>query len=133
MNHDFFVKTLKYFNFGEFLIKWIALFNKNASCCVSNNGYFSLFFPLQKGVRQGCPLSPYLFIMWIKLLSFTVRNIADIKGVYVGDCEVKETVFANDATFITDGTRKSLETLVDVFDDLSLISGLKLNEKNAMS
>ena len=52
-----------------------------------------------------------------------------IKGVNLGDKEVKNTLFADDATFMTDGSRKSFETLIDVLDNFSFISGLKLNEQ----
>ena len=57
----FIEKTLKYFNFGGSLISWINLFYTDISSCIQNNGWSSDFFPLTRGVRQGCPLSPYLF------------------------------------------------------------------------
>ena len=122
-------KVLEHFNFGESLITWIKLFYKGANRCVTNNGHLSSFFEIQRGVRQGCPLSPILFIMCIELLSYEVSNNQDIKGIKICDQEVKNTLFADDATFITDGTNKSFKTLVDVLDNFSFLSGLKLNTK----
>jgi len=41
------------------------LFNNNCNIesCILNNGWASNFFKLSQGVRQGCPLSPYIFIL----------------------------------------------------------------------
>ena len=56
-------KCLEHFNFGNQLINWVKLFYNDAKSCISNNGNLSDFFNIQRGVRQGCPLSPYLFII----------------------------------------------------------------------
>ena len=47
--------------------------------------------------------------------------------VYVSKDKKKNVFFADDATFMTDGTETSFTTLVDVLDNFSHISGLKLN------
>ena len=62
IDHDFLIKCLRYFNFEGSFINWIKLFYSNAKSCVNNNGHHSDFFPIQRGVRQGCPLSPYLLL-----------------------------------------------------------------------
>ncbi len=77
--------------------------------CVSNNGYLSDFFPISRGVRQGCPLSPYLFIIAIEILSQSIKNENEIKGVQMYNIELKNTMFADDATFMTDGSKSSFE------------------------
>jgi len=59
------------------------------------------------GVRQGCLLSPYLFITCIELLSNEVSLNKDINGIRIGKVEIKQTLFADDACFITDGEKKS--------------------------
>ena len=68
VNHEFMYKCLEHFNFGNELINWVKLFYNDAKSCVSNNGNLSDFYKVQRGVRQGCPLSPYLFIICIELL-----------------------------------------------------------------
>lgn len=65
---------LNKFNFSDSLVKWIKLFYKSAKATITNNGYISKFFKIEKGVREGCPLSPYLFILSIGLLSVIVNE-----------------------------------------------------------
>ena len=129
IDHDFLIKCLRHFNFGDSFINWIKLFYSNAKSCVSNNGHHSEFFPIQRGVRQGCPLSPYLFIIGIELLANQIRTKENIKGITLAGSELKITCYADDASFILDGTQKSFETLIDVLENFSNISGLKLNPK----
>ena len=105
----------------------MKLFYKDAKSYVSNNGNLSEFFKVQRGVRQGCSLSQYLFIICIELLSNTVMKHPDIKGIRIEGTEFKTSLFADDAAFIMDGTRKSFETLINIMDNFSYISGLRLN------
>ena len=60
---SFIMKTLDSFNFGTSIKRWVSTFYTNVESAVLNNGYSTNWFKLSKGVRQGCPLSPYLFIL----------------------------------------------------------------------
>ena len=60
-------------------------------------------------------------------MSYSVQNNIDIKGINVNDNEIKKTLFADDATFLTDGSKKSFESLIYTLDNFSYVSGLKLN------
>ena len=41
--------------------RWVSILYTDASSCISNNGLHSDYFILERGVRQGDPLSPYFF------------------------------------------------------------------------
>ena len=127
LDHTFMFQTLRHFNFGDDLLNWTKLFYTDVKSCILNNGHMTDFFDISRGVRQGCPLSPYMFIICIELLSFSISNNTDIKGIHINNNEIKNTLFADDATFIIDGTQKSFETLINTLDNFSFIAGLKLN------
>ena len=123
---------LKHFNLGDD-IKWIDLFYSDAKRCVTNIGCLSNFFPIKPGVHQGCPLSPYLFSICIELLSHKITSSEDIKGLYIMKKEFKSSLFADDASFLLDGSLISFETLIMILDNFNYISGLKLNSKKMSS
>ncbi len=110
------------------MIQWISLFYKDAKSCISNNGYLSNFFSVKKGVRQGCPLSAYIFIICIEILSRQIDTNAEIKGLTLGETEIKQTLFADDASFTLDGSENAFKELIHTLDTFSKISGLKLNK-----
>ena len=91
-----------------------------------------IFFSIKRGVRQGCPLSPYLFIIGIELLSYAVRNNEDVSGFVMNNIEIKNTIFADDATFDIDGSEKSTTTVVKIIEEFYKISGLKLNTSKSV-
>ena len=81
----------------------------------------------ERGVRQGCPLSPYIFILCAEVLANKIRENKDIKGITVRGNEIKISQYADDTTMILDGSRKSF---ISAQLDLELfreISGLRLN------
>ena len=53
-------KVLIHFNFGANVLQWFKTLHRDISSCVLNNGHASHFFPINRGVRQGCPLSGLL-------------------------------------------------------------------------
>ena len=64
-DHQYMFKCLKYFNLGDNLLSWIQLFYKDTKSCVSNNGYLSgVFFLNRMWSSAGLPsfsLSVYNF------------------------------------------------------------------------
>ena len=79
LDHSFLWKTLKTFNVSDSIIRWMQLLYNNANTSVTDNGYMSEFFNINKGVRQGCPLSTYSFIVCIEILSIMIEKNKNLK------------------------------------------------------
>ena len=65
----------------------------------------------------------------MELLTYQIRINKNIKDITIAGCELKYTFYVDDAPFILDGSKRSFETLIDILENFSFISGLKLNEK----
>jgi hypothetical protein len=99
---------------------------KNISSCVTNCGYSSKDFGITRGVRQGCPLSAYLFIVVAEILAIKIRNNHNIKGISIGNTEIKVVQMADDTTSFLKDIR-SLEEILSTLDKFRILAGLKLN------
>ena len=102
---EYLFNTLKVFNFGDSFIHWIKVFYLDISSCIMNNGFALGIFYVKRGVRQGDPLSPYLFIIGLEVANISIRGNSDIRGIKVGKHEIKLTVFADDLTAFVSNTK----------------------------
>ena len=118
--------TLQYFGFGSSLTNWARTFYTNIESCILNNAWSSDVFTLQRGVQQGCPLSPYLFILSVEVLGKSIRANSRIKRVAVNNTEIKLSQYADDTTLIPNSEQESLSAALNTIDNLVYASGLKL-------
>ena len=95
---SFIDKTLQKFNFGTDFRKWVKIIYHNSESTVLKNGFFTSFFKLERGVRQGCPLSAYLFLLVVELLACEIRDNAAIEGLTLKHTELKISQMADDTT-----------------------------------
>ena len=91
-----------------------------------NNGHTTGYFPLERGTRQGDLLSAYLFILCVESLFIQIREYENIKGIVIGDHEIKLSAYADGADFLTLDV-KSLQTIFQTCTTFQLYSSLKLN------
>ena len=74
VNHNFMHAVLEKFNFGSSFIKWIKTIYSKSEACLTNNGWTSKPFEIQRGIRQGCPLSALLFLLVVEILANKIRK-----------------------------------------------------------
>ena len=97
---NFLFHCLDAFNFVPEFKCWIKTFYKNIQSCVINNGLSSEYFYLTRCVRQGDPLSPYLFLLAVEILAIAVRDNVEIKGIAIEQQETKLLQCADDTTAV---------------------------------
>ena len=114
---NFLLSCLAAFNFGPDFIRWVKTFYKNIQSCVINNGLMSDYFTLERGVRQGDPLSPYLFVEAIESLAIAIRKNPAIRGIMIGNEETKLLQYADDMTAVLSdiNSAQALFDLLEVF------------------
>ena len=93
-----------------------------------NNGFATPLFKLSRGVRQGDPLSPYLFILVLEVLAINIRNDTTIKGIEIDKQELKLVTFADDLTVFVADT-ESFRQLSVTLIMFAKCSGLKVNKQ----
>ena len=97
---------------------------------IAYNGFSPQPFPVDRGVRQGDPLSAYLFIIMLEILCISIRNSEDICGIKVNNDEIKLSLFTDDLTsFLKDN--RSLVNFLKLIQDYGSCSGLKINHNKS--
>ena len=80
VDHAFLMRVLSNFGFGPSFCQWVSLFYNNVFLRIICNGSLSTPVLLGRGVRQGCPLSPLLYMLVSEILSTQIRKCPDIVG-----------------------------------------------------
>ena len=122
---SFIQKTLDLFDFGNDIKQWILTQKvQHYTMDIRLTGYFKL----SRGVRQGCPLSPYLFILGAEILAARIRQGEKIEGIELFGTEHKISQFADDtSTFLKNIA--SVQSTIETIGQFGDISGLRLNTK----
>ena len=120
-------KVLDFFGFGHEFRKWVTILYTDIESCVVNNGWTTRFFKLSRGVRQGCPLSPYLFVLGAELLSLAVRSNNEIRGITINGINHKITQYADDTALTLLAEPTTLKKTFNLLIKFSDISGLRIN------
>lgn len=134
----FLINTLKALGFPDKYIHWINLFISTASFSVQVNGELAGYFHNTKGLRQGCSLSPYLFVICMNVLSKLIDEAAVQRKVgYHPRCKnigLTHLCFADDLMIFADGSKRSLEGILEVFNGLEkstlFIAGATVNQED---
>ena len=68
LNHNFLIAVLKKYGFGDDFINWILILFNSQESCVINGGHSTKYFSLERGARQGDPISAYLLVLALEIL-----------------------------------------------------------------
>ena len=130
---SFMCSVLVSMGFGSSFVRWVKLFYTSVQSCVNVNGYLSPFFSLFRGVRQGCPLSPLLYVLVSEVLAVNIRANPRITGLILPGAPAPLSPisqYADDTSIIV----TSDDSIHAVFETFSLFergSGAKLNQSKS--
>ncbi|CAI5994550.1 unnamed protein product [Closterium sp. NIES-65] len=126
ISRDYLFDTLRKLGLPEVFVSWTEGLHKDAGTCLHINGWTGDRVAVEKGVRQGCPLAPYLFLCAVeplcqefnrKKLGIGKRGVGTL--AYLG--------YADDTSLLLRGAEQ-LEAAADVLTVFGRESGLVMNE-----
>ena len=123
----FLIQTLEAIGIGTRMMKWIKTLYYHPCARIKINGSLSVPFEMRNGTRQGCPLSPLLFVLTLEPLLAMVRQNQEIYGVEVGEEEHKLSAFADDVLFFICSPRVTLPNLIATLRQYGEVSNFKMN------
>ena len=130
VEHEFLYRTMAAFGFGDSFMDWIRIIYSNASTKIKVNGFLTNPISLKRGLRQGCPLSPSLYILVVEILALQLRNNPNIVGFKVGGEKIVSMHYADDATIVIKQNQCFKEVFKEI-QDYEQASGARMNvEKN---
>ena len=127
VNWKFLIATLQKFGFRENYLNWIKILYDSSSACVKTNDQISRSFNLERGTRQGCPLSPSLFALFIEPLATAIRQNTNIKGIQTANINHKISLYADDVLLFLTNAQTSLHKTIALIDNFSSLSEYSIN------
>ena len=129
---DFMHSTLSTMGFGPSFISWVNLFYNRVQSAVNVSGYLSPFFGLSRGVRQGCPLSPLLYVLVSEVLAVNIRCNPRISGLSLPGSPPLSPIsqYADDTSLIL-SSDDSIKAAFETYDLYEKASGSKLNRSKS--
>ena len=128
---NFVLQSLEAMGFPMRFIHWIKLCITNPSFSVQVNGELAGYFQSRRGLRQGCSLSPYLFVLCMNILSLKIDQAVSMKKFKLHPrCKalsLTHLCFADDLMVFVEGTKESIEGALYVFGEFAKWSGLKIS------
>lgn len=128
---SFIVDILRAMGLPDQFIHWVYVCISTASFSVSVNGDLEGFFFSSRGIRQGCSLSPYLYVIINDVLS-KMLNVAALQErfgyhPYCSALGLTHLSFADDILVFSNGSPSSLRGILQVMCDFASSSGLHIN------
>uniref|UniRef100_A0A8C5WJ93 Reverse transcriptase domain-containing protein n=1 Tax=Leptobrachium leishanense TaxID=445787 RepID=A0A8C5WJ93_9ANUR len=127
LDWDFISLSLICIGLGPHLRAWIGALYGDATARVCVNGVFTAPFPILNGTRQGCPLSPLLFVLTLELFLEAIRSNPNITGVMVVPQHHKVAAYADDLLFFVTRPEVTLPGIMAAFEEYGRLSNLKIN------
>ena len=126
MSHTFIIKTLQHFGFGKQFIDWVSIIYKDPKARVKVNGFVTSTFPIERGMRQGCPLSSMLYVLCIELLTLEIKKDPQIKVLQYFSKQHKDSSYTDDLSVLTTSI-SSIDKISETISRFEKATNAKVN------
>jgi hypothetical protein len=130
--HPFMIKALERSGIqGPYLNIIKAIYSKPVAN-IKENAEVLEGIPLKSGIRQGCPLSPYLFNIVLEILARAIRQQKEIKEIQIGKEDLKISLFADEIIVYISDPKNSTRELLNLINSFSEVAGYKINSNKSV-
>ena len=133
IQRPFMIKTLQKVGIEETYLNIIKAIYDKPTANIVLNGEKVKPFPLGSGTRQGCSLSPLLFILVLEVLATAIREEKEIKGIQIGKEEVKLSLFADDMILYVENHKDATRKLLELINEFGKVTGYKINAQKSLA
>ena len=129
LSHDAIFLSLKRMGVDEKLISLVKMLYKNPTFFVEIDGVTSNMKRQETGIRQGCPMSPYLFLIAMTAIFNDVKSEMreELETNRVIGADFDKVLFADDTILISE-SRATLEKYLQTIEKVSGWYGMRLNK-----
>jgi hypothetical protein len=107
---------------GSYLNIVKAIYSKPVANIKLNGNKFEAIL-LKLVTTKGCPLSPYLFSIVLKVLARAIRQQKEVKRIQIGKEEVKIPLFADDMITYLSDPKNSTRELLQLISNFNNVAG----------
>ncbi|KAJ4767870.1 RNA-directed DNA polymerase (reverse transcriptase)-related family protein [Rhynchospora pubera] len=133
---DFLAKAMIYLNVPLNMVNLMLSCYRRAQVSLTINGKRDGFIIPTRGLRQGCPMSPYVFIMAMEMLSRLMSKTqreGNLKGIKLAHSSpvIMHIMYADDLVIFGDAHQREIDTINSLLNHFGKASGLKMNPEKS--
>ena len=127
VEHEFIYSTMKKMGFGDALIELVKLAFNGCISFANVNGHLSKTIYIGRGLHQGSPLSPVLFLLTAQVFTKNIEKNPAIEGIIVDKVPLLQSLFADDTDIFLKADETCVRAVFNELDTFGRHSGCKFN------
>ncbi len=127
VGHRFLFTVLKKMGFGDYIIKLVKIAFTGCMSYINVNGYLSSPIYLLRGLHQGSPLSPILFLLIAQVLTKNLENNSSIHGLNINGVNILLSLFADDIDLFLEPSEDCISEVIHELSIFGQHSGCRAN------